>query len=117
MYPTPFLPAYRPPSYPSYMAPRPTKTAAFPYTLNKDEEVPAEQPADMAEFMDTSRKLRDSGQIVMAVLCENRHLCEMGLAAVKEKDPNKSAHTIYKSLWRISNGLALISLHFGTYAD
>lgn len=97
MYPTPY-----PSPYPSYMS-RPTQNTAFPYTLNKNELVQIENTSEM-DYMETSRKLRKNGEIVMAVQCENRHLCEMGINAVKEKDPDKSAHTIYKSLWRISNG-------------
>lgn len=112
MYPMQFAPKFPqsyPRPYPAYMASRPTKITAFPYTLNKDEQEAVEKPTEI-DYMDTSRRLRRNGDIVMAALCENRHLCEMGLNATRENDPNKSAHTIYKSLWRISNGFEPIAM-------
>lgn len=55
------------------------------------------------EFLEKSKKLRQSGSSFEAVICENRYLCELGSVAVDEKNATKSAHTLYKSLWRLPN--------------
>lgn len=54
-------------------------------------------------FLEKSKHLRSIGSHSGANSCENRHLCELGLVAVNEKNPSNSAHTLYKALWRISN--------------
>lgn len=54
-------------------------------------------------YLDKANHLRNIGSHSGANSCEKRHLCELGLVAVNEKNPSKSAHTMYKALWRISN--------------
>lgn len=54
-------------------------------------------------FLEKSKILRRVGSHSAANSCESRHLCELGIAAVIEKSATKSAHTLYKALWRISN--------------
>lgn len=54
-------------------------------------------------YLEKTKYLRSIGSYSGASSCENRHLCELGLVAVHEKNPSNSAHTLYKALWRISN--------------
>ncbi|XP_055323800.1 uncharacterized protein LOC129578754 isoform X2 [Sitodiplosis mosellana] len=54
-------------------------------------------------FLERSKELRQIGSHSGANSCENRYLCELGIVAVNEENASKSAHTLYKALWHISN--------------
>lgn len=62
-------------------------------------------------FLERSKELRQIGSHSGANSCENRYLCELGTVAVDEKNASKSAHTLYKALWRISNEYVSSSLY------
>lgn len=59
--------------------------------------------SDKIDFLKKSKEYRNRQHITAARLCESRHLCELGLNAVVEKDETSSVHMLYKALWKISN--------------
>lgn len=54
-------------------------------------------------FLKRSEEFQLNGDSVAAMVCENRYLCELGSAAVDEKNATRSAHTLFKTLWRLPN--------------
>lgn len=54
-------------------------------------------------FLKRSEEFQLKGDNFGAIVCNNRYLCELGSAAVDEKNASRSAHTLYKILWRLPN--------------
>lgn len=91
----PYPPVRFPPPPPPYTTIKPS-AIKFP-SRNRIERVNTNN--NYTEFLKRSEKFQLNGENFAAIVCENRYLCELGLAAVDEKNATRSAHTLYKTLW------------------
>lgn len=91
----PYPPAKFPPPY----------TTAQPSSIKFPSQIRIERinTNNYTTFLKRSEEFQLKGDNFAAVVCSNRYLCELGSAAVDEKNASRSAHTLYKTLWRLPN--------------
>lgn len=96
-----FIRPYPPVRFPSPYSTRLPSKVNIP-TRNRIERFSVNKLNHMA-FLERSKAFRKNDNILASIVCENRYLCELGSIAVDEENATKSAHTLYKALWRLPN--------------